>query len=96
MEVDRANTPPSAGGGGGTASLRVGTQNKTANPWFFATTALSYYSCWFTAPCFSGIKGQPIVITVVTAVYSQQALFFSYPDTISAKTVIKTLLIGNP
>ena len=41
------------GGGGGTASLRVGTQNKTTDPQFCATTALShlYNPCWFTAPC---------------------------------------------
>ena len=42
--------PP--GGGGGTASLRVGTQNKTTDPRFCATTALSHCPCWFTAPCF--------------------------------------------
>ena len=33
------------GGGGGTASLRVGTQNKTTDPRFCATTALSPYPC---------------------------------------------------
>ena len=38
-------------GEGGTASLRVGTQNKTTEPRFCATTALSRCSCWFTAPC---------------------------------------------
>ena len=55
--------------GGGTASLRVGTQNKTTDLWFFATIALSHYPCRFMAPCFWGIKGQAIVIIVVTAVY---------------------------
>ena len=30
------------GRGGGTAYLRVGTQNKTTDPWFCATTALSH------------------------------------------------------
>ena len=38
--------------GGGTASLRVGTQNKTIDPRFCTTTALSHCPCWFTAPCF--------------------------------------------
>ena len=36
--------------GGGDASLRVGTHNKTADPRFCATTALSHCPCWFTAP----------------------------------------------
>ena len=44
------------GGGGGTASLRVGTQNKTTDPQFCATTALSHCPCCFTARCFLGIK----------------------------------------
>ena len=62
-------------GGGGTDSLRVGTQNKTTDPWFCTTTALSHYPCWFTAPCFHGINGQPIVITVVTVACPQWTSF---------------------
>ena len=63
-----SGTVVNPGGGGGTASLRVGTQNKTTDPLFCATTVLSHFACWFTAPCFQGIKGQPIVITAVAAV----------------------------
>ena len=55
------SAPPYSPRGGGTASLRVGTQNKTTDPRFCATTALSHCPCWFTAPCFQGIKGQSIV-----------------------------------
>ena len=65
----------SGGGGGCTASLRVVTQNKTTDPRFCATTALSHCPCWFTAPCFQGIIGQPIVITVVTTVCPQWTSF---------------------
>ena len=55
-------------GGGGTASLMKDLQ-------FCATTALSHCPCWFTAPCFQGIKGQPIVITVVTVTCPQWTSF---------------------
>ena len=48
----RAYQATDPGGGGGTASLRVGTQNKTTDPQFCASTALSHCPCWFTAPCF--------------------------------------------
>ena len=82
-------------GGGGTVSLRVGTQNKTTDPRFCATTALSHCPCWFTAPCFQGIKGRPIVITVVTAACHQRTSFFSCPDTITLSTVAKTLVTAN-
>ena len=47
---------------------------------------------------FEGIKGQPIVTAVVSAVYSQQASVFSYPDTSTHNqlSAIKTLIITNP
>ena len=63
------------GGGGVTASLRVGTENKTMGSRFCATTAHSHCPCWFTAPCFQGIKGQPIVITIVTTTCPQWTSF---------------------
>ena len=47
---------------GGTASLRVGTQNRNYRS----------LKCWFTDLLFLwGIKGQSIVITVVTVLYTQ-------------------------
>ena len=81
-------------GGGGTASLRVGTQNKTTDLQFGATTALSHCPCWLTAPCFQGIRGQPVVITVVTAACPQWTSFSA--DSITPITVAKTLIIANP
>ena len=71
-----------APGGGRTASLRVGTQNKTTDPRFYAITALSHCPCCFTAPCFCTrhrrkaycyyccYRGLPPV-----------DIIFSYPDT---------------
>ena len=35
------------------------------------------------------LVGQSIVITVVTVVYTQQVLVFSYPDTITLMTIVK-------
>ena len=87
---------PPCTGEGGTASLRVGTQNKTTDPRFCVTTALSYCPCWFTSPCFQGIKGQPIVISVVTVVVPPLAGFFSYPNRIPLITSTKTTIMANP
>ena len=44
--------PPPLPTPNGTASLKVGTLNKTTEPRCCATTALSHCPCWFTAPCF--------------------------------------------
>ena len=70
----------------------IGTQNKTTDSRFSATTAVSHCPRWFTAPCFQGIKGQTIVTTVVTAVVPHQASLFSFPDTNTLEAVIKTLI----
>ena len=63
--------------------MRVGTQNKTTDPRFCATTALSHCPCWFTAPCFQDIKGQPTVITVVTTTSPQWTSFSTKTQSIA-------------
>ena len=95
--LTRQNIKQYVGGprGGGTASLRVSTQNKTTDPAFCATTALSHCPSWVTASFLMPQK-QFMVITVVTAVHPQQASVFSYPDTITLITLIKTLIIAYP
>ena len=65
----------SRGGGGGYSLFEVRYPNKTTDPLFCATTDLSNCPCWITAPCFQGIKGQPIVITVATAACPQWTSF---------------------
>ena len=75
--------------------MRVGSQNKTTDPRFCGTPALSHYLCWFAAPCFQGIKGQPIVITVDCCLPSVD-IISSCPDTITLLTVAKTLVTANP
>ena len=62
------------GGGGGlasTASLRVGTQNYRPPVLCYHKPLSLPFPRWITAPCFQGIKGQPIVITVVTVACPQ-------------------------
>ena len=52
-------------GRGGTASLRVGTPNKTTDPRFYATTALFHYPCWFAAPCFEASKDSLVLLLLL-------------------------------
>ena len=68
-------------GGGGTASLRVGTQNKTTDPRYHKPLSLPlliycYYCCYHDLP--------PVDI------------ISSCPDTITLITVAKTLIIASP
>ena len=70
---------------GGTASFRVGTQNKTIDPRFCTTTALSHCPCWKAYCYYCCYCGLPPV-----------DIIFNCPDTITLITVAKTLIIANP
>ena len=83
-------------GGGGTASLRVGTQNKTTDPRFCATTALSHCPCCFTAPCILRHQRKAYCYYCCYRGLPQVDIIFSCPDTITPITVAKTLIIANP
>ena len=80
------------GGGGGTASLRVGSS-------VLPQPSPMHCPCWFPAPCFQGIKGQPIDITVVTAAcpppppsgHHFQLSWYNYSYNCS-----QTIIIANP
>ena len=86
--------PPSEGGGGGrTASLRVGTQNKTTGPRFCATIQASFTALAnLQPPIFKASKNSLLLLLLLQLAH----IVFSCPDTITLITVAKTLVIANP
>ena len=83
------------GGGGGTASLRVGNQNKTTDPRLCATIALCHCSYWFTAPWFSRYQWTACCYYCCYCSCPSTGRIFSYPNTISLITQNTNWLIHN-
>ena len=76
--------------------MRVGTQNKTTDPRFCATTALSHCPYCFTAPCFLRHQRKAYCYYCCYSDLPPVDIIFSCPDTITLITVAKTLIIAIP
>ena len=75
--------------------MRVGTQNKTTDPWFCATTALSP-SLLVYSPLFLRYQMTAYCYYCWYCSLPPVDIIFSCPDTITLLTVAKTLIIANP
>ena len=84
------------GGGGGTASLRVGIQNKTTDPRFCAITDPLSLPLLIYSPLFSRFKRTVYCYYCCYPGLPPVDIIFSCPVTITLITVAKTLIIANP
>ena len=91
---EKERSPP--GGGGGTASLRVGTQNKTTDPRFCANHSPLSLSLLFYSPLFLRHQRKAYCYYCCYRGLPPVDIIFSCPDTITLINVAKTLIIANP